>query len=826
MSDHIKVHGISLTATLAESPWSSVDASKKPLLQPICISLDIHHDLRAAESSDDLIHSIDYSALCKSAQKASSQEAYLPESTEIAPVTAYGLAERILEHCLSGVDLPISQLDVQLELPKAVLRAKNACVKISRHKDGSLAAKHRFLINDLPLHMYIGLHPHEHMDKQPQDLNKDFKFNFAKLERHISSFHEDGLILTVEALASTIAQKCFEWLDEPTLYNVTVNVAKPAALRMADAPEISITRSLSDYPKLYSQPRTKAKAGWFFAALALGANLGDRFQNIEIALRHLEKYNALLPPGSPRAEIEVVKTSFLYETAPMYVKNQPAFINCACLIETTLSPVDLLHACKLIEKTVGRVPSNRFGPRAIDLDIITYGEHLIDTRAEAYRGSYDHLEGELVVPHPRMEEREFVLRPLRDVIPEWVHPRLGLSVRSLLTKALFAKQTDEPPMHKVMPFPSPTNLSPSGDLNTPATQTYWVLPDPYASFSLKGKAPRRTFVMATLNVTPDSFSDGAEHDTAVAAVNYAREAAASGADIIDVGGYSTRPGAAFVTPEEEIQRVVPAIQGIRADEDGKLRTVLISVDTFRVDVARAAVAAGANCINDVYALTGPDYPEGAASEENFRKMRDAARELGVPVIMMHSRGDAGMNKDYSMYAPPATPNVCKPVLEGVRAEIGAKVEKAVGGKGGLRRWQVMVDPGLGFSKTVEGNLEILRDASSLTEDALSPFLPTKPEKNNLFPYETPKWNPLAGYPILIGASRKSFLGAIISVSLPKSNPGSPEESSVPVERPAKERDLATAAAVACAIQQGAAVVRVHNVQKMIDVVKVGTALWS
>jgi len=172
-------------------------------------------------------------------------------------------------------------------------------------------------------------------------------------------------------------------------------------------------------------------------AIALGSNLGDRFYNIELALRLLEAPKELLSPGDikecdPEVFAKIVDTSFLYETAPMYVTNQPSFINCACLvrssdlsaflyltlhqIETNLQPVPLLRLLQKIESAVGRVSSIRNGPRAVDLDIVLYGDVVIDTRPLSQRSHLDNLLGELVVPHPRMAEREFVLRPMNECV--------------------------------------------------------------------------------------------------------------------------------------------------------------------------------------------------------------------------------------------------------------------------------------------------------------------------------------------------------------------------------------------------------------------------
>ncbi len=147
----------------------------------------------------------------------------------------------------------------------------------------------------------------------------------------------------------------------------------------------------------------------------------------------------------------------------------------------------------------------------------------------------------------------------------------------------------------------------------------------------------------------------------------------------------------------------------------------ISIDTFRPEVAEAAIQAGANCINDVYAFTGPNswLPASLGNEvanENTVNMKLIARKYGVPIVLMHSRGDAGSNKDYSSFAYALDNEGRGAVLEGVRVELGAKVNRIVRGKGGVRRWLVIVDPGIGFSKTLEGNLELLRSAKSVVAD--------------------------------------------------------------------------------------------------------------
>lgn len=414
------------------------------------------------------------------------------------------------------------------------------------------------------------------------------------------------------------------------------------------------------------------------------------------------------------------------------------------------------------------------------------------------------------------------------MIPDYVIPTTEKTVRGLFESLLLTQGSEVQVTHKVVPFPRyPLNRnSPEPDLSlprlpqvtpVPPTASYWKLP--ISSNSTASTPPRKTYIMGTLNITPDSFSDGSTNNNIPAALSYARSAVAGGADIIDIGGYSTRPGAAYVQPEEELSRVVPIVQAIRTlgqyqvddarsdldtSVEAQARRVLMSVDTFRWEVAEEAIHAGANCINDVYAFSGPGYPTNELGETYFAKMRQVARDLAVPVILMHSRGEASANKDYSAYEYASNSSGKGVVLEGVKVELGRKVDAAVRGKGGLRRWYVIVDPGIGFSKTVDGNLEILRNASDITEDK---------------PLPTGDRNPLAGYPLLIGASRKSFLGGILE---------QPDPAGTYAGRITKpmERGWATAATVACAVQQSAAVVRVHDVLEMGDVVRTASAIWG
>ncbi|THV05791.1 Dihydropteroate synthase [Dendrothele bispora CBS 962.96] len=914
--DIIRVNSLSLTPRLAGgSRWPPKDASSQPKPQPVLVTLSVPHDISSTARTDELQHSINYSTLASSVRDKVNAKNQLFESLEdlmasILDVLLDPVAKEAPE--LSGARLKVTQV-------KPPLHCKHVSVEAEATRSGgspwTLTAEGiRHRIEDLECDLIVGVNPSEREEKQvvrisitihtsgqvdmEGDLslkNKKGWLDFRALSRVVYEAASKSSYLTLEALASHIALQTLNHLlsvntsiqpcNSGSNPKVTVKAAKPYAIVFAKSSEVEIVRSWSDYPDTFQAPFSSATSitskpstvlpltssqgqtqSFHTAAIALGSNLGDRFQNIETALRSLEYPKIILSsqPMLPEdAFVTVINTSFLYESAPMYVTDQPAFVNCAILVNTNLKPQDLLVLLKAIETLVGRVPSIRNGPRAVDLDLVLYDEEVVDTRSTDNRVNLDNLEGQLVVPHPRMQEREFVLRPLYDMIPTYTHPILQKTISQLLDE-LLARSTEEhyEPMQRVIPFPQYPipSTSPSRPVSSidpvPPTSTYWKYPSPnippsynssskhLAIISHSQNPKHRTYLMSTLNTTPDSFSDGSRHNKLPTALGYALSSFKEGADILDIGGYSTRPGAAWVSPEEEIERVVPVVKAIRdgdfdidseektEEEEKGLRDMLISLDTFRPEVARAGILAGANCINDVYAFSGPTYPSTPSSNagpsnsssllhdnktptEYTSEMKSIARAFAVPVVLMHSRGDAGSNKDYSAYSY-SSPNSNSssspsdsPVIEAIRIELGAKVDQIVLGPGGVRRWLVIVDPGVGFSKTVEGNLDVLRGSGRVVADVV------------VGPPGSERRNPLVGFPQLIGASRKSFLGKIL------------EEEEEEVEGKGRrgrqtrpdERTFATAAAVSAAVQQSALVVRVHDVREMGDVVRIADRIW-
>ena len=295
---------------------------------------------------------------------------------------------------------------------------------------------------------------------------------------------------------------------------------------------------------------------------------------------------------------------------------------------------------------------------------------------------------------------------------------------------------------------SSTDLTKSGDeVNSPLAGL--CSPSPNYCFQ-KPMPGRRTLVMGILNITPDSFSDGGLFAKVEAAVEHAERMIVEGADIIDVGGESSRPGAEPVSVEVEMDRVLPVIEKL-----AKATEIPISIDTYRSSVARKALDVGASIVNDISAL------------RDDADMASVVAEAGVPVILMHMKGTP---KD--MQADPHYDCVISEIISFLRTRIHAAVDA------GISPDHIIIDPGIGFGKTVAHNLEIirrLRDFKSL-------------EKT-----------------ILIGTSRKSFIGKILGLQT-------------------DDRLEGTAATVTTAINNGVDIVRIHDVKEMVRVVRMTDAI--
>ena len=256
---------------------------------------------------------------------------------------------------------------------------------------------------------------------------------------------------------------------------------------------------------------------------------------------------------------------------------------------------------------------------------------------------------------------------------------------------------------------------------------------------------RKTYIMGILNITPDSFSDGGKFNQMDAALKHVEQMINDGADIIDIGGESTRPGYVRISDEEEIERVVPIIEAISKNLD-----VAMSIDTYKSAVAREAIKAGAHIINDIW---------GAKADPN---MANVAADLQVPIILMHNRE----GNRYESFMRDALNDLYESI---------AIVKKA-----GVKDENILLDPGIGFGKSVENNLEMMRNLDTLVS---------------------------LGYPVLLATSRKSTIGHVLDL-------------------PTSERLEGTLATNCFGIQQGCQLVRVHDVKEMARAAKMMDALMQ
>lgn len=272
----------------------------------------------------------------------------------------------------------------------------------------------------------------------------------------------------------------------------------------------------------------------------------------------------------------------------------------------------------------------------------------------------------------------------------------------------------------------------------------------------------RGFVMGILNATPDSFSDGGRYDTTTPALDYALQMVEDGADIIDIGGESTRPGASAIDADEERSRVIPVISALRMESD-----VLISIDTSKASVAAAALEAGADIVNDVTGLTGPE--SGAA-------MSQVCAQWGAGVVVMHMLGSPRTMQAHPDYETDGG------VVASVQAFFEARI--ATLSAEGIDPDCLCFDPGIGFGKTLDHNLALIRRLGAMQESI-------QPRR-----------------PILLGLSRKSFLGTLTGELNPL------------------KRDNATAVGTALAYRNGIRLHRVHNVSANVQAIQLAAAIGS
>ena len=423
--------------------------------------------------------------------------------------------------------------------------------------------------------------------------------------------------------------------------------------------------------------------------ISAGSNQGNCLEYLRMAAQ-------LLAPA-----VKILRTSEMYLTEPWGYKPQPSFYNLVWEAETELDPESLLKYFKEIETRIGRVKTLRYGPRVIDLDILLYDDCVYQSQS-------------LTIPHAMMRERRFVLQPLCDLIPMEQDP---------VTKKTWFELLQNCSSESV------EKLDETLEMDRPLIN--WGL---------------RSYTMGIINLTPDSFSgDGLINGQNVitSALRQCDAFLENGADILDLGAESTRPGYEKVSPETEIMRLMPVLKEIRR----RFPKTLLSVDSGKTEVIRAALDCGIDWINNT----------GDSDNNELDKL---CAESGKVTVLMRSAPLRKTNEEL------LTP---EKILERVRSQLldrAARVQKF-----GIRQGNIVLDPGIGFGSSPSCDLEIIRQLKQIS---------------------------LLGYPVLLGPSRKSFLGKYLG-------------------RKVDDRTAGTAAVICYAILNGCDVIRVHDVKFMKDI---------
>lgn len=756
MSDKVHISGLEASAIAGLDHW------QKPAPHPILVDVTFSTDFSRASESDNLHYSLNYAVI---SDKISS---FLRKSHQRNFKSLGGVTEAVYD--LLEAERAVSS-DVSLEIlaPKLDIRAP-----VSYKYNGGTSGMYH--ITGLRALTLVGVFTFERLNKQYVLLDIELQvptthLNVSQVSESVHEYLEQANFKTVEALVKRTAQWIFQNFD--AVENVSVRVTKPNAIVYTDGVGVSCRCTRDEFAKekpitLPNKDSTPEQfdlpvdthtdfSGRFQAYVAFGSNQGDHLHNIESALQHLNAHD----------KITVLSTSSLYVSKAMYYTDQADFYNGVVKLEVTgLTPHELLHVLKDIEYgKLARVKEFENGPRLIDLDIVLFGEVTLTTP-------------DLVVPHRSMLERTFVLQPLCELLPpDFIHPVTAEPIHSHLAKLLN--------------IPSDPSVQESSKLVrvVPGTNGRMM------SFDCDDKSA--TQIMGIFNATPDLFSDGGDKFDLAAAtiVEAALKIKNDGATIIDIGGVSTRPGATEPLVDEELRRVLPVVKAIRATP--QLDDVFVSVDTYRLEVAEAALVAGADIINDI--------SMGTFDPEIF----GVVARFGCGYIMNHTRGTPATMSTLTHYEPcpetlvewsidiksgllPALAETELSVVNGVSRELAAQLNLAI--HSGVRKWQVILDPGVGFAKNLAQNLELVRHARRFKQYAQIDL-------------DANTYTSFHGMAVLVGTSRKKFLGTITG------------------EKLAGARVIPTAASVVACIEQNVDIVRVHDVSEVKQAVQTGDAIY-
>jgi 2-amino-4-hydroxy-6-hydroxymethyldihydropteridine diphosphokinase/dihydropteroate synthase len=469
----------------------------------------------------------------------------------------------------------------------------------------------------------------------------------------------------------------------------------------------------------------------FKSFISLGSNINP-VQNILAMMKALKNH----------PKLQITKISSLYETTPHGAGtiDSPNFLNVVVQLETDLDPHSLLGALQKIENDCQRqrIESNRNAPRTADLDILLYAPNLITTttKPQYFAKKYAINTPMLTIPHPRMWERDFVMTPLLEVVDE--------NEKSIITSR-YRKEEKQRVLLTAAAGGDSLELSPKKNIVDARCL--------YGSLLVNKK---KTIISGIVNATPDSFSDGGQDP-----IQLVDKLISQGAHSLDIGGESTRPGAKPITAQEEIDRVLPVIEYCHKN----FPHIPLSIDTTKSVVAKHAIQAGVEIVNDVSGLRFD--PE----------MIHVVAKSGVGLVLVHSVGDnlESMHNNSSNSSSTSSINRYGYVL--IDDKYTNKCLECV--SNGIPPWQITLDPGIGFGKTMEENAELLDFPFGFRLAELS----------------------LEKMSVMIGASRKRILKHISNGN----------DNYLDKHDWLQVRDIATAASTAIAVYAGADVIRVHDV---------------
>lgn len=777
--DKILINNLLITAKAGKDTWNRI------VRQPYEVSATIYTDFSKAMMTDNLQYSLSYSTIAENILTYIK----LNEERHFKSVGHLGnaICEVVLDKSIGGGE----HASVSIEDQKLEIRALSIEYRFERGKSiGAPVQRDQINIRKFRTLTVIGIFDFERKSKQYVDIDLSLHLKQGQtLEVHdlvegLAKYVELSHFQTVESLVYHIAQVVRQGSHQ--IFQVDVKAVKPNAIAMTDSVGVSTTiregdvsenarcqtvenhdvQQVDRLPKveLSSQP---LEEDFHTAYIAFGTNQGDCLQNISKAIDLLRQY-----------QLKVLSTSSLYISKPMYFNDQPHFYNGILKIcFQKLAPRELLAILKKIEYDhLKRMKEFDNGPRSIDLDIVLYDDKVIETEG-------------LVIPHKSLLERDFVLQPLCELVnSDVLHPCTGERLHVHLSELKKSKvdNKDLQGLSRIVPMPR------LEERKNPLI---------YDAFNHK----TRTCIMGILNITPDSFSDGKENFDDVAAIlKTAKTLVEQGSSILDIGGVSTRPHSYPPTVEEETRRVVNVVKAIRLSSDPQLAQVIISIDTYRSQVAEHCLQAGADIINDI--------SMGQYDEAIF----DVVAKYGCPYIVNHVRGTPANMNTFNTYNANQDPSLTeymtparadqkaylkdpkeKDLIYGISRELAILIFKAF--DHGVKKWQIILDPGIGFSKNIHQNLSIIRNASFFKLYAL--------QKNDL-PNSEYNYLSFATFPMLIGTSRKGFLGKICNEPVPS------------------ERKLSSSASLVACVQQDIDIARVHDVEESSKALAVADALYK